>query len=127
MMTTTWSFPAGAAIFTISVSLQKPLCGIAVRTSLPERCYSTLIETPTIVILKRGETGFYATDIPPAKTREEAEALVDHYNRELGVSKGQLAAMQAGSMFGFACPAADPKNYDANGIPMKNRREKDAR
>ena len=100
---------------------------IPLRNSLPERCYSTLIETPTIVILKRGETGFYATDIPPAKTREEAEALVDHYNGELGVSKGQLAAMQAGSMFGFACPAADPKNYDANGTPIKNHREKDAR
>lgn len=100
---------------------------IPLRNSLPERCYSTLIETPTIVILKRGETGFYATDIPPAKTREEAEALVDHYNGELGVSKGQQAAMQAGSMFGFACPAADPKNYDANGTPIKNHREKDAR
>ena len=100
---------------------------IPLRNSLPERCYSTLIETPTIVILRRGETGFYATDIPPAKTKEEAEALVDQYNAELGVSKGQLAAMQAGSMFGFACPAADPKNYDANGTPMKNHREKDAR
>lgn len=100
---------------------------IPLRNSLPERCYSTLIETPTIVILKRGETGFYTTDIPPDKTREEAEALVGHYNGELGVSKGQQTAMQAGSMFGFACPAANPKNYDANGTPIKKHREKNAR
>lgn len=40
-------------------------------------------------------------------------------NRRGGVSKAQAEAMKAGSMFGFHIPAADPKNYDENGIPMK--------
>lgn len=52
-------------------------------------------------------------------SREDAKHLVDSYNQTLGVSKAQQAAMQAGSMFGFQVPAADPKNYDAEGKPQK--------
>jgi len=93
---------------------------IPLRSSLPERCYSTLIDTGAVVILKRGETGFYKTKIP-FTSKEEAQALVDEYNKKLGVTKAQAEAMQAGSMFGWACPAADPKNYDDQGQPIKPR------
>ena len=85
---------------------------------MPERCYSTLLDTGKVVILKRGETGYYRTDIP-FTSREEAKALVDEYNRRLGVTKAQAAAMSAGSMFGFHVPAADPANYDEDGQPIK--------
>lgn len=91
------------------------------RSSLPEQCYSTLLGTGMIVILKRGETGYYKTDIP-FTSKEEARALVDEYNRKAGITKGQEEAMKAGSMFGWACPAADPKNYDEQGQPIKPKR-----
>lgn len=90
--------------------------------NLPERCYSTLLGTGKVVILKRGETGYYKTDIPYT-SREDARALVDEYNRKLGVTKAQEAAMSAGSMFGFHVPAADPANYDENGQPIKKNTE----
>ena len=35
-----------------------------------------------------------------------------------GMTKAQAAAMEAGSMFGWHVPGADPKNYDDNGLPL---------
>ena len=93
---------------------------IPLRASLPDKCCSTLLETGKVVILKKGDTGYYTTDIP-FTTREEAQRIVDEQNSRLGVTKAQEAAMKAGSMFGFAVPAADPKNYDENGIPLGRR------
>ena len=93
---------------------------IPLRSSLPEQCYGTLLDTGKIVIYKRGETGYYKTDIPYT-TKEDARALVDEHNARGGVSKAQEAAMAAGSMFGFDVPAADPANYDENGQPIKPR------
>lgn len=90
---------------------------IPLRASLPDKCYSTLLETGKVVILKKGETGYYTTDIP-FTSREEAQRIVDEQNSKLGVTKAQEAAMKSGSMFGFAVPAADPKHYDENGIPL---------
>ncbi len=91
---------------------------VPLRSSLPEQCYSNLLDTGAVVILKRGKTGYYKTDIP-FKDRVSAVALVEEYNSKLGVSKAQLEAMKAGSMFGFHVPAADPKNYDENGQPIR--------
>ena len=93
---------------------------IPLRSSLPGQCYGTLLDTGKIVIYKRGETGYYKTDIPYT-TKEDARALVDEHNARGGVSKAQEAAMAAGSMFGFDVPAADPANYDENGQPIKPR------
>ena len=91
---------------------------VPLRSSLPEQCYGTLLDTGKIVIYKRGETGYYKTDIPYTG-KDEARALVDEYNTKAGVTKAQEAAMAAGSMFGFDVPAADPANYDENGQPIK--------
>ena len=101
---------------------------IPLRASLPEQCYSSLLDTGMIVILKRGETGYYRTDIP-FTSKEEARKIVDEYNEKLGVSKAQAEAMRVGSMFGFHVPAADPKNYDENGQPrqLKHKDRGDAR
>lgn len=91
---------------------------IPLRKSLPEKCYATLLDTGQIVVLKKGETGYYPTDIP-FKTKEEAKEIVDAQNKKLGVTPAQREAMKAGSMFGFHVPAADPKHYDELGNPAK--------
>lgn len=96
---------------------------VPLRSSLPKQCYSLLLDTGNVVILKRGETGYYKADIPHT-SKEEARALVEEYNRKLGVTRAQEEAMKGGSMFGFDKPIADPANYDAQGQPLK-RREKD--
>lgn len=96
---------------------------VPLRSSLPKQCYSLLLDTGNVVILKRGETGYYKTDIPHT-SKEEARAIVEEYNRKLGVTRAQEEAMKGGSMFGFNKPIADPANYDAQGQPLK-RREKD--
>lgn len=87
---------------------------IPLRASLPETCYSTLANTGEIVIIKRGESGYYPTDIP-AKDIAEAKEIVDEMNEKGGVSKAQAESMKVGSMFGWAAPAADPANYDKSG------------
>lgn len=92
------------------------------RSNLPEQCYSALLDTGAVVILKRGETGYCKTDIP-FQNKEAAKQLVTEYNEKLGVTKAQSEAMKAGSMFGFEVPGADPKNYDENGTPIKPKQK----
>ena len=91
---------------------------IPLRSSLPEQCYSVLPDTGELIIIKKGESGYYRTDIDMGG-KEENRALANEYNAKLGVSKAQEQAMSAGSMFGWAVPAADPKNYDDNGQPIR--------
>ncbi len=89
----------------------------AVTPMLPEQCYATL-HTGELIIVKYGERGYFNTDIPN-EGKEAMKELADEMNGKLGVSKAQAAAMLAGSMYGWSCPAANPKNYDENGIPVK--------
>lgn len=101
---------------------------IPMRSSLPDTCYVYLPTTQEIGIVKKGESGYYRSDLSPVYG-QNGQAFVDEYNREHGVTKAQAAAMSAGSMFGWACPAADPKSYDKNGqlLKPKHRERGDAR
>ena len=80
-----------------------------------------------VIAIERGKRGYLVTDneCAPSLARKAADLL----NRKLGVSKAQEAAMSAGSMFGWDTPAADPKNYDAEGkaVKPKQRERGDAR
>ena len=99
---------------------------IPLRQSLPEKCFSALESTGEIITITKGENGYTPTGQYPQEgvsPKEAAAAL----NDAAGVTKAQEAAMVAGSMFGWDTPAADPKNYDAKGVPIKNHRERDAR
>ncbi|MFG6353702.1 MAG: hypothetical protein K1W21_19285 [Oscillospiraceae bacterium] len=91
---------------------------IPLRPGLPERCYAVLPSGDEIIIVKKGESGYYHTD-KYGHDRAEALAIVNECNESGGVSKAQAAAMLAGSMFGWEVPAADPKNYDKEGQPIK--------
>lgn len=100
---------------------------IPLRSSLPEKCFSVLETTGELIILKRGEKGYALAGVrnEAGTPREGADAL----NRAINVTKAQEAAMVAGSMFGWAVPGADPKNYDENGraIPHRPKDRGDAR
>lgn len=84
-------------------------------SQLPLTCYGTHPTDQSLVLLKAGETGYWPTEgytLGPFKTWDE---VADVLNDQRGVSKAQRAAMEAGSVFGFDVPGADPANYDSNG------------
>ena len=93
---------------------------IPLRSSLPEQCYGTLASTGELIIIRKGESGYYRTDID-AGSKEANKNLAEEQNRLCGVTKAQAVAMSAGSMFGWATPAANPANYDENGKMIHNK------
>ena len=98
------------------------------RSTLPDRCYSILESTGDIIIIQKGEKGYYHIDVTDG-TKAENRAFVDGQNEKLGITKAQEEAMKAGSMFGWAVPAADPQNHDDNGslLHPKQKDRGDAR
>lgn len=90
---------------------------IPLRSSLPDKCFSYLESTGEMIVITKGEKGYIPTGIYPQDTspREGVTAA----NAANGVTKAQEAAMAAGSMLGWETPAADPKNYDEQGIPIR--------
>ena len=78
---------------------------------LPDMCYVNTY-TQGIGIVKKGEDGFYKTDLAETNgvSGKEADKLVDELNDRLGVTKAQAQAMHIGSMFGWDVPGADPEN-----------------
>lgn len=95
---------------------------IPMRSSLPKKCFSTLPSADKLIIIQKGEMGYIPSEMQIAgKTAREA---ADIANDTMGVTKKQEAAMLAGSLFGWQTPAADPKNYDDNGNPIKPAKKK---
>ena len=95
---------------------------IPLRSTLPAQCVTTIPSTGEIILVKRGESGYYPANMPdkgPAANR----IAVDKRNQQNGVSKAQEKAMLAGSMFGWATPAADPQNYTIDGRALYLSRE----
>lgn len=89
----------------------------AEKPMLPEQCYATL-HTGDLIIVKYGEKGYYNTDIEN-QGKDAMKELANEMNKKLGVTKAQASAMLAGSMYGWSCPAANPKSYEDNGTPIK--------
>lgn len=105
-------------------------CGatfIPLRSDLPEVCFSILPSTGDVIIIKHGESGYYRSEYSTEDKAFNREFANDR-NANLGVSKAQVEAMLAGSMYGWDVPAADPKSYDENGTPLRNTKDRgDAR
>lgn len=96
---------------------------IPLRSSLPVQCFSVLPASGELILLTRGEKGYnpcYDFSTPDAQQNRE---FADDRNVKNGVTKAQEAAMFAGSMFGWQTPAADPRNYDEQGQPIKPRQK----
>ena len=93
-----------------------------ITNTLPEKCFVYVESTDAIGIVRRGESGYIPTGQRPigVSMREGVDVL----NETLGVTKAQAAAMNAGSLFGWNIPAADPANYDSDGRPLKLRKER---
>lgn len=89
---------------------------LPLRSSLPEKCFALLPSNQDIITIERGKSGYERTGI--IIQEQTPQECVDTFNDTIGVSKAQAAAMQAGSMFGWDTPAADPKNYDDQGKPV---------
>lgn len=100
---------------------------VPLRSSLPWRCYTVIPSTGELIIVQKGEKGYFRTELSQ-QSPEENRASADTYNREMGITKAQEEAMRSGSMFGWDTPAADPKNYDESGKPIAHKSERgDAR
>lgn len=81
--------------------------------SLPESCYGVLRSENRIVKIKRGETGYWPTDMTfDDITLADDEA--DRMNAKLGIDPAVRMAMESGSMFGWHIKGADPETYRAN-------------
>lgn len=82
-----------------------------IANGLPEYCFSVHNITDEVILIKRGESGYYPYFDGTFKGEDEAKRL----NDEIEVTPAQAEAMFVGSMFGWYVPGADPKTYDENG------------
>ena len=77
---------------------------------LPELCYSVHEGTGELIVIQRGEVGYYRTDYS-TEDKEQNVELADRLNEKLGVDMWQRQAMEVGSICGWDVPGADPAKY----------------
>lgn len=97
---------------------------------LPEMCHSVNGVTGKVIIIKRGEHGFWDT-IHTTISPDDSQAIADARNKQMGITKIQEKAMYVGSLFGWDVPGADPDNYNEDGtlkeLPTPSKEELVAR
>lgn len=71
--------------------------------SLPEYCYSRLLTDSMLILIRRGDRGYYPSHGGTVKANDE---IVDELNANRGITKAQRMAMETGSMFGWSVPGA---------------------
>ena len=85
------------------------------RNELTDTCFATLPGTGDLIILKRGETGYYRSDWNTSDA-DENRSIAEIHNQRRGITPAQVEAMQVGSMFGFHVPGSDPQIYYDNAV-----------
>lgn len=83
--------------------------------ALPDTCFSTLPGTGALIIIKRGESGYYLSDWSTSNAEHNRE-LADYNNERLGVTPAQRSAMECGSMYGWSSPGTDPSMYETENV-----------
>ena len=68
--------------------------------TLPEHCCSILPSTGELIVIKRGERGYYRSEWN-TDSREENKNIADFTNSRMGITPAQLEAMVCGSMCGW--------------------------
>ena len=89
---------------------------------LPRIAWAELDSSHEVVAICYGESGYHKWE-PEGYIAMTSTEIVDDLNQKAGVSKAQASAMKAGSLFGWHCPAADPRNYDELGCPTYHKKE----
>lgn len=84
---------------------------------LPELCYSVHESTGELIVIKRGECGYYPTDYNTPDKERNVE-LADRLNEKLSVDMWQRQAMEVGSICGWDVPGADPAKYQEPSSPQ---------
>jgi hypothetical protein len=99
-----------AATATPAMEAPCPAATTPVPEGLPEMC-AVFIESAEpgryVGMIRRGEQGYNATTYDEPD-REKAKALVALLNTRMGVTALQAECMEAGSLFGWSIPGADP-------------------
>lgn len=79
--------------------------------NLPDFCFiNDILDENKILMVKYGVSGYYNTEYT-------GDAMF--YNKQLGVTKYEMEAMKAGSMFGWDVPGANPEIYKNRDIAKK--------
>ena len=55
-------------------------------------------------------------------SKAEIDKRIAELNQYHGADKAQIAAMEAGSLFGWHIPAANPNMYDENSLPRRRKK-----
>lgn len=98
-------------------TLDKAARRLANLAKLPDMCAFPHPETGEPIIIKRGEPGYWPMP---------SSIAIDRFNASFAVTPAKIAAMEAGSLFGWDVPAADPDRYDDVGNPITRSDEKPA-
>lgn len=80
------------------------------RNELPEACFSILRSTGELIVLHRGEKGYYHSDWNNNNKEENRQIALDH-NKQCGLNAAQVRAMEIGSMGGFDVFGANPQVF----------------
>lgn len=80
------------------------------RGTLPEQCCSILPSTGELILIKRGERGYYRSEWN-TDSRKENKSIADFTNSRMGITPAQMEAMVCGSMCGWDVPGAQPQFY----------------